>query len=137
MKLSEEERKIIVKYRLERAKDTLLDARISIQNNRWHSAVNRLYYACFYAAIALLINDEHVTRTHSGVKTLLGLYYVKKGIITKELSQAYQKMFDMRLTGDYDDLAVITEGDVLPLVAPAEKFIAEIENLINSHLDYA
>jgi len=131
MKLSEEERKTIVKYRLEKARDTLLDVHLSVQNNRWHTAANRLYYACFYAAIALLINDEHVTHTHSGVKTLLGMHYVKNGIIPKELSDAYKKMFNLRQTGDYDDMVIITESDVLPLVAPAEKFIAEIENLIN------
>ena len=133
MKLSEEERKTIVKYRLERAKNTLSDVHFAIQNNRWNIAANRLYYSCFYAAIALLINDEHVTRTHNGVKTLLGQHYVKNGIITKELSQAYQKMFDLRQTGDYDDMVIITENDVMPLVEPAEKFIAEIENLINKN----
>jgi len=134
MKLLEEERKAIVKYRLERAKDTLLDVRISIQNNRWHNAANRLYYACFYATIALLINDGHQTHTHNGVRTLLGLHYVKNGIISEELSQVYQKTFNLRQTGDYDDLAIITEDNVKPLIEPAEKFIAEIENLINKNL---
>ena len=133
MKLSEEERKEIVKYRLERAKDTLLDVRISIQNNRWHNAANRLYYACFYAAIALLINDGHYTHTHNGVRSLLGLHYVKKGIITEELSKVFQKAVNLRQTGDYDDLAIITEKDVKPLLEPAEKFITEIDNLINKN----
>ncbi|MCL1934475.1 MAG: HEPN domain-containing protein [Candidatus Azobacteroides sp.] len=131
MKLSEEEKKAIVKYRLERAKDTLLDVCVSIQNNRWNNAANRLYYACFYAVMALLINDGYEAHTHTGVKALLGLHYVKNGTINEELNQAYRKMFNLRQTGDYDDLAVITENDVNPLVEPAEKFIAEIENLIN------
>jgi len=71
MGLTEEERKTIVAYRLERAKESLLDVHFSIQNNRWNNAANRLYYACFYSAIALLINDGHETRTHNGVRTLL------------------------------------------------------------------
>ena len=54
MGLSEDDRKAIVKYRLDKAKDTLMDVHIAVQNNRWNNAVNRLYYACFYAAIALL-----------------------------------------------------------------------------------
>ena len=57
MGLTEEEKNTIVKYRLERARETLLDVDISIQNNRWNNAANRLYYACFYATIALLLND--------------------------------------------------------------------------------
>ena len=131
MKLSEEEKKAIVQYRIERAKDTLLDVHISIQYSRWNNAANRLYYACFYAAIALLMKDGYEARTHNGVKTLLGLHYVKNGIIAEELNQAYRKMFNLRQTGDYDDLAIITENDISPLVEPAKNFIIKIEKLIN------
>jgi uncharacterized protein (UPF0332 family) len=42
-------------------------------------------------------------------------------------------MFNLRQTGDYDDMAIITENDVKPLVEPAEKFIALIESLINKN----
>jgi len=132
MGLSEEEKRAIIKHRLDKAKDTLLDVYVSIKNSRWNNAANRLYYACFYAAMALLIKDDHEARTHNGVKALLGLHYVKDGIINEELSQAYRKMFNLRQTGDYDDLANITGDDVKPLVEPAEKFIALIENLINN-----
>jgi len=131
MKLSEEEKKAIVQYRLERAKEALLDVRVSIQNDRWNNAANRLYYACFYAAIALLINDEYEAHTHNGVRALLGQHYVKNGIIDEELSQAYRRMFNLRQTGDYDDMAMITENDVRPLVELAERFIAEMGKLIN------
>ena len=133
MGLTEEERKTVVKYRLECAYDTLLDVKLAIQNKRWKNAANRLYYACYYAAIALLLHDGYVARTHSGVKTLLGLHYEKEKIIDEGLMKAYKKMFNLRQTGDYDDMVIITEDDVMPLVAPAEKFIAEIENLINKN----
>ena len=137
MRLSEEERKTIVKYRLDRAKEALLDVHFSIQNKRWNNAANRLYYACFYAAIALLINDGYETRTHNGVRTLLEKHYVKNGIISGKSSRAYYKTFNLRQTGDYDDLAIITEIDVIPLVEPAVLFISEIENFIeNNRLAY-
>ena len=131
MKLTEEERQTIIKYRLERAKEALLDVDISIKNNRWHNAANRLYYSCFYAVMALLIKDRHEARTHSGVMTLLGKNYIKSGIIAKETGQVYRKTFNLRQTGDYDDLKIITEQDVAPLIEPAKKFIQEIESLIN------
>jgi uncharacterized protein (UPF0332 family) len=134
MGLSENEIKAIVKYRLDKAKDTLLDVSVSIQNNRWNNAANRLYYACFYAAMALLINDGYEVRTHNGVKTLLGLHYVKNGVISEELAQVYRTIFNLRQKGDYDDLTIITEDDVNPFLEPAEKFIAEIEKLINKNL---
>jgi len=44
----------LVAYRLARAEETLKDAEILAAQKRWGSCVNRLYYACFYAASALL-----------------------------------------------------------------------------------
>jgi hypothetical protein len=38
----------------------------------------------------------------------------------------------MRQRGDYEDWSIIIEEDILPLLEPAQKFIAEIENLIYS-----
>ena len=91
-----------------------------------------MYYACFYATIALLLNDGFEARSHNGVRTLLGQHYVNEGIIDKELSQAYRKMFNLRQTGDYDDLAVVTKDEVLDLLEPAKDFIKTIEQLINN-----
>jgi len=73
MGLTEDERKAIIKYRLERSNDALLDVKFAIQNKRWNNAANRLYYACYYAAIALLLNDGYVARTHNGVKNIIGI----------------------------------------------------------------
>ena len=133
MGLTEDEKITIIKYRLGRAKETLIDVQLSVQNERWNNAANRLYYACFYAAIALLLKDGHETRTHNGVKTLLGLHYVKEGVISKELNHAYRRMFSLRKTGDYDDFVMITENKVVPLLEPAKQFIETIENLISDN----
>jgi len=135
MGLAETDRNILVKYRLERAKDTFLDVDIAIQNLRWHNAANRLYYTCYYAAIALLLKDGHVARTHNGVKTLLGLHYVNEGIISEELMKAYRRMFNLRQNGDYDDLAEVTKDEILYLLEPAKQFVSNIENLINNNLN--
>lgn len=35
----------LIKYRLQRAIDTLEDAKILADNQRWNSSINRLYYA--------------------------------------------------------------------------------------------
>ena len=132
MGLTEDEKKAIVKYRLERAYDTLFDVELAVQNKRWNNAANRLYYACYYAAIALLLNDGYVARTHSGVKALLGLHYAKEEIINNELMKSYRKMFNLRQTGDYDDLAILTKEEILVLIEPAKQLIKTIEQLINN-----
>ena len=59
----------LIKYRIARAKDTLDDAQLLADNGKWNSAINRLYYAAYYAVIALLLNADLKPTTHNGVKS--------------------------------------------------------------------
>ena len=45
----------------------------------------------------------------------------------------YRQLFNLRQTGDYEDWINIEEDDIKPFLEPAEKFIVEIENLINEN----
>ncbi len=131
MTLSPEERNIVVEHRLKRADETLCEARDLINLCRWNGAANRLYYACYYAITALLINNEYISHTHGGVIGLMGKYFVLTGIISKEQNKLYQKLFDLRQDGDYSDWIEIEEEDIKPLLEPAEKFIDTIKHLIS------
>jgi uncharacterized protein (UPF0332 family) len=132
MGLTDEERKAIVLLRLNNARQTLEDAKIIAHNKLWKAAANRLYYACFYAANALMVKFGHAAKTHAGIIRLLGLNFVSNNLISNESGDMYYKLFTLRQKGDYDDWIVVTESDILPLIEPAEKFIAEIEKLINN-----
>ena len=133
MRLDKAERDAVVKYRLGRANKTLAEAISNIENCCWHAAANRLYYACFYAACALLINNEHTARTHRGVFSVLGEHFVSIGLISREQNKFYRRVLELRQTGDYDDFIEFTENEILPLVEPAKQFINTIENLINKN----
>jgi uncharacterized protein (UPF0332 family) len=128
--MTDTERKEIVKYRLSRAHETLNEVDILIENKLWNTAVNRLYYACYYAVNALLINKKIQAQTHAGVRQMFGLHFVKTGRIDKEFGKFYSIIFDKRLTGDYDDFVDHKEEDVLFLKSKAEKFIQETDKLI-------
>jgi uncharacterized protein (UPF0332 family) len=69
--------------------------------------------------------------THAGVRQMFGLYFIKTGIIEKELGKFYFDIFDMRQTGDYEDFIDFSESDVLDLVPTAYRLILAIESLIN------
>jgi len=133
MKLSDDERTAVVVYRLQKAKETLSEAEGTIKMCYWHTAANRLYYACYYAASALLIKNGFTAQTHQGVIHLLGLHFVKTGKISKELGRFYSDIFELRQTGDYSDMIPIDEPEVKPMLEPAKSFIAEIERLINEN----
>jgi len=131
MTLSEENRKYIVNHRLQKAHETLAEAKGTINMGFWRVAANRLYYACYYAVTALLIKNGYTVRTHNGVFTILGKHFVLEGIVSKEQNRLYGKLFELRQKGDYDDWITIEAEDVISRLEPAQNFITEIENLIN------
>lgn len=55
--MNEQERKDLVNHRINRAKETLAEIQIHTDNKLWNTAVNRLYYACYYAVNALLVKN--------------------------------------------------------------------------------
>lgn len=128
--MNDQERSELVNYRIVRAKNTLKEIDLHVQNELWGTAVNRLYYACYYAVIALLAKHQIASQTHSGVRQMFGLHFIKSGMINKELGKFYSDIFDKRQTGDYDDFVDFSKDEVNSLIAPATKLIAEIELLL-------
>ncbi len=61
--------KQLIDYRINRAKETFLDAQILAKEKRWNSAMNRLYYAAYYVVSALLLSKNIKPVTHSGAKS--------------------------------------------------------------------
>ncbi|MDR2292557.1 MAG: HEPN domain-containing protein [Prevotellaceae bacterium] len=112
--LTDDELAALVAYRIQRAKDTLKETDILFQEGHYNAAVNRLYYAC---------------ATHSGVKQMFSLY-VATGKISKQYSIFYGRLFNDRISGDYDDF-VLYDSEMLNEIRPkAEGFIADIEKLV-------
>ncbi len=128
--MNKSERKELVQYRISRAYETLREVDFLIKHQLWNITVNRLYYACYYAVIALLISKKIKAQTHAGVRQMFGLHFVKTGLIDKELGSFFSNIFDKRLTGDYDDFIDYNKEDVLALIKPAKKFIHQIEELL-------
>jgi uncharacterized protein (UPF0332 family) len=130
MTLSHDERNAIANYRVEKAKDTIQEVENIASLGYWNNAANRLYYSAYYAVSALLIKKGYVANTHSGVKNLFALHFVKTGKITKESMRLYSSLFDFRLRSDYDDFFDVDEKDIRTLIEPVKMFICEIEQLI-------
>ena len=85
--LTQEQRISIVCYRIESAENTLAEVETHRANGFYNTAVNRLYYACYYAATAILIANGIEVKSHDGVRMNLGKYIVQEGILTPELGR--------------------------------------------------
>lgn len=135
MTLSNDEREAIVAYRIQKAWKMLKEAEGNVEMGFWNTAVNRLYYSCYHMVNALLIKYRYVAQTHAGVIRLLGMHFVATGLLSKEWSRFYFKLFEMRQTGDYDDFYDLVEEDVKSLVQPTREFMKEIEKLLEEEAE--
>ena len=135
--MNNSERLELVRYKISRAKETLAEVDTHIKNNVLHTAVNRIYYACFYAVSALLVQNEIKARKHAGVKQMFGLHFILPGIIDIESGEFYTSVFEMRQSGDYEDFIYFTEKEVIALVEPAAKLISRIEEILSENLNLA
>ena len=121
----------LINYRLQRAYEALEDARILAGAARWNTCVNRLYYACFYAVSALLIQHGLSSSKHTGIRGLFNRHYVKTGKVAKEMAQIYNDLFERRQESDYLDFIRFKESQVSPWISKAEAFVKQIETIIN------
>ena len=123
----------LIKYRLFRSKDTFDDAKILADKKKWNSTINRLYYASYYAVMALLLNSDLNPTTHNGAKSNFTEHFIKTGKIAKEYGKIYSQLFTWRQKGDYDDLFDFSEEKVMPYFEPVSKFMAVIEEMVTTN----
>ena len=126
-----ESKNALVKYRLERASETMKEAALLSGEGYYTAAMNRLYYACYYAVISLLLKNDLQAQSHAGVKTMFGLHFVASGIVPIEIGKTLSTLFEKRQSGDYDDFVLCTKEDVAVLTDQAYSFIEYIKSLVD------
>jgi uncharacterized protein (UPF0332 family) len=128
--LDQQSREALVKYRLDRADETIKEAELLAKEAHFNAAVNRLYYACYYAVSALLVANGYNAQSHAGAKTLLGLHFVSNGILSTEYGKTFSRLFEIRHSGDYDDFVYCDKEMVDEYTPKAKEFIHAIKVLL-------
>jgi len=121
----------IIDYRINRALETIAEAKLLASQNCWNTTVNRLYYACFYIILALFLKKGIKAISHAGVKTMFQLHFIKTGLIERKWSKFYNKLFDQRNDGDYSDMVYFDEETVNELIPLTEEFVSVIKQFIS------
>ena len=129
--LTPEEKKSIIDYRRQKAYDNLNEAREVAKLRFWNLTGNRLYYAAFHMASALLLDKDLSAKRHGGLIHLIGSQFVTRGLLDKTYGRLFSRLYELRQSGDYDDLYDATEEEVLPYIDKTEIFIKEMEKLIS------
>lgn len=127
MTLSPDEKNSIINYRKEKSLQTFKEANDNALLGNWSLTANRLYYSVFYLIIALNIKNGESSKSHSGAFSLFSKRYISTGMLSKEESSLYRRLFTMRQSGDYDDLFDWEEEDVLPLIPQVKELLMKIQ----------
>lgn len=130
MSLTQDERKAIIDYRIEKAQIAMDEAAKVTTLGLWNIAANRLYYALYYAASALLISDGLSSHTHRGLITQIHLNYVKTEKLTEEDGKLLRRMFTMRHEGDYEDFIDASEDDILSVTPKVKALVKKLTSMI-------
>lgn len=130
--LDETSRKKLTEYRLERSCQTLKEVDYLIDGGFYSAAISRLYYACYYAVVALLVANRMETMTHAGVKSMFSLNFVKTNLIERQVAKTFFQLFDLRHNNDYEDYCFCDKETIEEIRPKAEVFISEVVRLIPS-----
>lgn len=124
------ERNTIVGYRLERADESWQAAHLLLKSHLLIPAMNRVYYAMFYAVQALLAFDEVSFSKHGQVKGYFNREYIKTGTFPVAFGKRYNTVFEYRQKFDYVDLITPDEEAVRDHLHEAAVFIQHIHDYI-------
>ena len=116
-------------YRIQKAEEAYSDSLLLFDNGRCNSAVNRLYYACFYIVSALLTSKGLQAGTHNGTKVLFFREFVKPGIIQPQFGTLYSNLFDWRQEADYADFIDFDIATLKELMVETRNFIDVVKSL--------
>ena len=115
---------------LERADTNLQVASELFDKGYYDVAASRAYYAAFYAASALLLNEGIDTSKHSGVIALVHQHFVKSGKLSKDQGRNLNWLFELRSVGDYGVSLHVDQEDARRAVDTAKEFFEAVKKLL-------
>ncbi|MBA4411311.1 MAG: HEPN domain-containing protein [Bacteroidota bacterium] len=131
MSLEESERKELISYRLDEARETIADVQLLIDNDRLRAAVNRIYYGMFYSLLALGLAYQFETSKHQQLLGWFNKNFIHEGLIDPKFGKIINKASNRRTQGDYESYVEFNKEVILEMFVEMQEFISEIERCLN------
>ena len=127
----------LLKYRLNRAKETLKVVKTLLDSGNYKDSNNRSYYAAFYAMKSIYAIKGKDYKKH---KTLLANFnreFVATEIFPRSLGRKISMLAIIREQSDYNDFYVASRQESLQQYETAKELIEVIERYLrsNNYLD--
>jgi uncharacterized protein (UPF0332 family) len=133
--IDHEQRWTLIAYRLEQAKESIEEARIMLENEKFRAAINRIYYGIFYALLALGLKYQFETSKHGQLLGWFNKTFIKDAILPRKYGKIAREAFDVRQKGDYDAHIEFSKDDVIQKYEQMKDFVGAIEQFIFSGND--
>lgn len=127
-----EQRAKVVRYWWTMAEENLASARRELEAGTCTFALNRLYYAAFYAVSAALLERHLTFKKHSGVRAAFQQEFVKSGLLDVKWGKLYDQLFEDRQEGDYVALISFEREYVESQLTRCTQFLNELRPLVSS-----
>jgi uncharacterized protein (UPF0332 family) len=128
--VNEQANREYIAYRLNRSQESLEEARLLADNRHLAGAINRIYYAMFYAVSALALSHGFSTSSHAQLRGYFNREFVRTGRVSIDLGRAFGTAFDSRSKGDYDDLVQFDAEQVSVMLVEAQQFVHTVSRLV-------
>ena len=114
------------------AREALKSAQYNIDGSFYGVAVNRAYYAFYYAATALLLTLDITRSKHSGVLAAFREHFVRPGKFSVQDSRAYGEAFELRNVTDYEMLGQADSDQAQAIVEQANRFVDRCQTYLTT-----
>ncbi len=91
----------VIRYWWSKAEESLASAQRECEAGAFAFAMNRIYYAAFYAVSAALLDRQTSFKKHSGVRAAFHREFIKSGMLDSDWGKFYDQLFEDRQEGDY------------------------------------
>ena len=113
-----------IELKIQKAVALMNEVGILLQNHFYNTAISRLYYSCFHATKALLLTNDLVPKTHSGVSTLLHKHFVVPGLFDLSHASFFDKLMNQRIYDDYSDFMISDQEEINKYLQPAKEYLS-------------
>lgn len=117
-------------YRINNAVETLDTAKLCMEYKHYKDAINRCYYAAFYAVKAVLALEEIDFKRHKDAIAYFNQHYVATGGFDREIGKRLGRLKRKRETNDYDDFYVASYDEAEEQYESAEMIIKNIQTFL-------
>lgn len=125
----------LAKYRLERAKQDLIDTELLYKNKSLLAANNRAYYSIFHAIQAVLSLERIDFKRHKDVIGYFNKNYVNTEIFPRTMGRKIGQAFQIREDSDYDYKFIPKIEQTESQLETARELISLVEEYINKQYD--